>query len=146
MTVNLRAERVIDAPVEQVWAVLGDLPGWNSWNPTLFDVQGPAVVGSTVKMKLRLGPFKVPMRQEIRVYDPPRELAWRSKQTLPAKLFDVLRTFRLEPMDDGRTRLVHLEEGTGVLAGLIFALIGSGVRKGYGEMSRTLAERLKRSA
>jgi len=148
---GVRTEAVLDAPPERVWAVLADLPGWNIWNPTLFDVRRPAgatddhwqpVPGMEVRMNLRLWKLKVPMRQQIRVVDGPRELVWRSKQVLPASAFDVIRTFRLEPFEGGRTRLVQFEEGSGLLATVIFRLIGRGVTDGYDAMVKAMAGRL----
>jgi hypothetical protein len=148
---GVRTEAVVDAPPERVWEVLADLPGWNVWNPTLFDVRRPAAAtddrwapapGMEVRMNLRLWRLKVPMRQQIRVVDAPRELVWRSKQMLPAAAFDVIRTFRLEPAEGGGTRLLQFEEGSGFLAKAIFALIGKGVRDGYDNMARALAGRL----
>lgn len=148
---RVRIGTVIDAPPERVWAVLADLPGWNIWNPTLFDVRRPTsasddhwqpVAGMEVRMRLRLWKLKVPMRQQIRVVDAPRKLVWRSKQMLPASAFDVVRTFRLEEVEGGRTRLLQYEEGSGFLAGAIFALIGKGVVQGYDDMSKALAERV----
>lgn len=134
-------ETVLDAPPERVWAVLADLPGWNGWNPTLFAVGGPAQAGTDVRMKLRLGRLTVPMRQEIRMVDPPRELAWRSRQAWPAA-FDVVRRFVLEPMDGGRTRLIQTETATGFLARPIVAVIGGMVTRGYDDLGRALARRL----
>lgn len=139
----LRTETVVEAPPEQVWAVLTDLEGWDGWNPTLFAVRGgPARPGAEVRMKLRLGPFTVPMRQQIRTVDPPRELTWRSKQMVPASAFDVVRSFRLEPIDGGRTRLVQTETYSGFLAGVAFRLIGKPVLRGYEEIGRALADAL----
>ncbi len=142
--VVLRSETVIDAPPDQVWKVLGDLVAWDTWNPTLFAVQpdaGELEVGKEIRMKLRLGGMVVPMRQQIRVVDPPRELRWRSKQMVPAPAFDVLRSFRLEPLDGSRTRLVQTETMTGFLAKPTSRLIGKLVVKGYDDLGRALAER-----
>ncbi len=154
MTAGVRTEAVLDAPPERVWEVLADLPGWNIWNPTLFDVRRPVgaaddhwrpAPGMEVRMSLRLWKLKVPMRQQIRVVDAPRELVWRSKQMLPAAAFDVVRTFRLEPVEGGKTRLLQFEQGSGFLAEAIFRLIGKGVTDGYDAMVKALARRIKAS-
>lgn len=136
---------IIDAPPDRVFAVLADLVGWNEWNPTLFDVDGRAVVGRAVRMTLQLGPLHVPMHQVITAVEPPGLLTWDSQQMVPAVLFDVHRTFRLEPVDAG-TRLLQREEGLGLLAPLAFGLIGGLVRQGYAAMSTALARRVAAGA
>jgi hypothetical protein len=139
----LRVETVIDAPPEEVWRHLVDMKGWNAWNPTLFDVQGgSAEPGQEIRMKLRLGRITVPMRQQIRAVDPPREFTWRSKQLVPAPALDVVRSFRLEPLDGGRTRLVQTETMSGFLARPTAQLIGKLVVRGYEDLGRALAGRV----
>lgn len=151
---GVRSEVVLDAPPERVWAVLADMPGWNIWNPTLFDVRRPASAtddhwepapGMEVRMTLRLWKLKVPMRQQVRVVEPPHELVWRSKQMLPASAFDVIRTFRLAPVEGGKTRLIQFEQGSGFLAHAIFCVIGKGVTDGYDAMVKALVQRLSAS-
>ena len=143
---ELRLETVIDAPPERVWAVLADFSAWDQWNPTLLHPNGPPVVGTEVKMKLQLGPVKVPMRQQIREVAPARKLVWRSKQPVPARALDVERHFVIEPVDDGqRSRLIQTETTTGWLARLEVALLGKPITKGYENMARALAERVAQS-
>ena len=143
---ELRVETVIDAPPDRVWAVLADFAHWDAWNPTLLHPNGPPVPGTEVRMKLQLGPVKVPMRQQIREVAPPSRLVWRSRQALPQAL-DVERHFEIEPLDDGRrSRLVQSETTTGWLAGLEVALLGRMIKQGYENMARALAERVEKTA
>ncbi|HET7490222.1 MAG TPA: SRPBCC domain-containing protein [Acidimicrobiales bacterium] len=138
---QLRTETVIDAPPQAVWDVLADFAAWDGWNPTLQRASGPPVVGTDVRMRLRLGRVHVPMRQRILVADGPRELAWNSRQPVPAAL-DVIRRFLLEPADGGRTRLVQLEDTTGFLGWLEVRLLGRLIVRGYDALARALAARL----
>jgi uncharacterized protein YndB with AHSA1/START domain len=139
---ELRVETVIDAPPERVWAVLADFARWDQWNPTLLHPDGPPAAGTEVRMKLQLGPVKVPMRQLIREVAPPRRLVWRSRQPIPRAL-DVERQFEIEPVDDGRrSRLVQSETTTGWLAGAEVALLGKAIIRGYENLARALAERV----
>ena len=143
--VVLRTETVIDAPPARVWEILADLPAWDTWNPTLFAVRpgfGALEPGKEIRMKLRLGRIVVPMRQQIRVVDPPHELRWRSKQLVPAPALDVIRSFLLEPVEGGRTRLRQNETMTGFLAKPTSKLIGKLVVKGYDDLGRALARRV----
>jgi hypothetical protein len=138
---ELRVETVIDAPPERVWAVLTDFATWDEWNPTLLSPNGPPVAGTEVRMKLKLGRFTVPMRQQIREVDPPRKLVWRSRQAVPAAL-DVVRTFEIEPLDGGRSKLIQSEVTTGWLARLEVALFRRPILKGYEDIARGLAQRV----
>jgi hypothetical protein len=140
----LRSETVLDAPPEQVWKMLSDLAAWDTWNPTLFGVRPGSSLepGREVRMKLRLGPVVMPMRQQVQVVDPPRELRWRSKQLVPAPALDVIRSFQLEPLEGGRTRLVQTEAMSGFLAKRTARLMGKLIVKGYDDLGRALATRV----
>ena len=142
---ELRLETEIDAPPERVWALLADFATWDQWNPTLRSPSGPPVPGAEVRMKLRLGPLTVPMRQQIREVDPPRKLVWRSRQLVPEALLDVVREFRIEPLDGGRSLLVQSEKTTGWLAGFEVSLLGKAIVKGYEDLARALTEAIARA-
>lgn len=143
--VVLRSETVLDAPPDRVWEILADLAAWDTWNPTLFAVRPGTEtleVGKEIRMKLRLGRIVMPMRQQIRMVDPPHELRWRSKQLVPAPALDVNRSFRLEPFDGGRTRFVQSEAMSGFLAKPTSRALGKLIVKGYEDLGRALAGRV----
>lgn len=143
---ELRTETIIDAAPEQVWEILVDMARWDEWNPTLFKVKGEPIVGEEVRMKLRLGRFRVPMRQRILVVDRPRELVWNSLQPLPGAL-DVIRRFQLEVVGSGaQTRLVQSEATAGYLARIEVMLLGRAIVEGYEQLARALARRVGRAA
>jgi len=137
----LHVETVVDATPEQVWEALADFGSWNEWNPTLFQASGPPAVGSQVRMKLQLGPFKVPMRQQILSIDPPHELVWRSLQPVQSAL-DVVRRFRVEPLEGGRTRLLQSETTNGFLGAIEVRLLGKAIKRGYANLGQALSRRV----
>jgi hypothetical protein len=138
MAARLRHVSEIPATPEQVWAVLTDLEGWKTWNPTLVEPRGELREGSVVRMKLRLGRVSMPMKQKIVELTPPSALRWQSRFG-PAWLFLVTRTFHLERVDETGTRLEQSEEGTGLLARLIFVFTGPPTVRGYVAISEALA-------
>ncbi len=132
-------ETVIRAAPEAVWEALVDVASWRAWNPTFLDPEGPLVPGTTVPMRLRMGPFRMPMQQDIRVVDPPRILAWRSTN-LRRGVMDVDRMFAVEAGTGGDTILTQSETASGwavpfgypllrrsILSG--FAALGDGLRR-----------------
>ena len=137
MSPRLELVREIGAPPERVWEVLTDLARWHTWNPTLLEPRGELVENSVVRMKLNLGKRAMAMRQEIVEVSPPKVLRWRSRFG-PAWMFAVLRTFRLDPVGEGRTRLEQSEVGSGFLARLIFVFTGPPTTRGYTALAEAL--------
>jgi hypothetical protein len=141
MAARLELVSEIAASPEEVWAVLTDLDGWASWNPTLLEPRGELVVGSVVRMKLKLGRLAMPMKQKIVEVTPPSVLRWQSRFG-PTWLFLVTRTFRIEPAGEGRSRLEQSEVGSGLLARLIFVFTGPPTVRGYTAQAEALEARL----
>jgi hypothetical protein len=141
MAARLELVSEIAASQEEVWAVLSDLDGWGSWNPTLLEPRGDLVVGSVVRMKLRLGRLSMPMKQKIVEVTPPSVLRWESRFG-PTWMFLVTRTFRIEPSGEGKVRFEQSEVGTGFLARLIFVFTGPPTVRGYTAQAEALAARL----
>ena len=145
MSAHLEMVREIGATPERVWEVLTDLTEWDSWNPTLSQPQGELVEGSTVRMNLKLGRRSSAMRQEIVEVSPPSVLRWRSLFG-PKWMFSVLRTFRIDPAGDDRSRFEQSEVGTGVFARLIFMFTGPPTVRGYAALAEALERRLAEQA
>lgn len=142
--VDVQLVRDLAASPQDVWDALTDVRDWGRWNPTLRRANGPLVVGTTVRMQLRLGPVWVPMRQEVEVVDAPRRLAWRSINGVRG-FMDVDREFRLDPVDGG-TRLTQQETATGPGAPVLMPLLHDLIRDGYAALAEALATRVARTA
>jgi len=136
---EIRVERIIDAPVERVWATLVGVESWPEWNPTLLK-SSPLVVGADITMPLRMGPLVVPTPQRVLEVDPPRQLRWMSRQ-VPG-LFEVHRTFRLEALEDGRTHFAQFENGNTPLARAVLPFLEKTIEEGYENLAAALAARV----
>jgi uncharacterized protein YndB with AHSA1/START domain len=54
MSVSAEASTDIDAPIEEVWRHITDLPRYGEWNPFVVRVDGPsAAVGSRLRLRAR---------------------------------------------------------------------------------------------
>ena len=101
---ELRAEAVIDAPAERVWAVLTDLSQMPDWSPELVRMM-PLKRGG-----LRLGQWYLginrrkaviwPSRSVVAVLEPGRSLAWDTKSSGARWIWELV-------PDGERTRVVH---------------------------------------
>lgn len=141
---ELRHEAIIEAPAEEVWEALVDVAAWPEWNPTLLRCDLPLVAGSNVKMKLQLGPLVLPMRQLVLEVDAPRLLRWKTRQ--PPGVFEVERSFELQPLAGGRTHFSQYEVGATWVAARIVPLLERPIEEGYRRLAQALDQRLRERA
>ena len=71
--------------------------------------------------------------------NPERRLAWLGRFLLPG-LFDGAHSFTLEPLPDGRTRLVQSESFTGILVWFSRRLLKN-TEAGFRDMTTALQQR-----
>jgi len=97
---EVRAETLIAAPPERVWALLTDLASYPSWNRFMPRVRGDLVAGGEVQAEVRFsrGFLGIPLRFRAQVLrcDSCREIRWMGK-LLSRWLFGGVHSFVLEP-------------------------------------------------
>ena len=110
--IQVRASRVIDRPIVDVWAYLSNLDNMPSWDPGLVAVEWrrPLTVGSVVVLRdssplFRMASRLVPLpRFVVSELEPGRRLGlWASPDRGKSWLHAV---YSLDP-DDGRTRVTR---------------------------------------
>lgn len=123
---RFEADTDIAADVEQVWAVLVDVPRWPEWTASVSRAErgepGPLAVGATARLtqpKLRPAVWRVTELTEG------REFTWVS-QTPGVR---TRGEHRLLPLPDGRTRVELVIAQSGPLAGLIGWFYGDLLRR-----------------
>lgn len=104
----------IEAPVERVWELLIDLPGWEAWAPDVHGVRLGSAVAADAAFSWAIGRTRIESR--FAVVKPGRELTW----TGAALWTRAVDRHVLEPTGDGAT-LHYIEESlAGVLVPLFF--------------------------
>ena len=144
MTVQTQID--IDAPPERVWAVLTDFERYPTWNPFIREIQGEVRPGA--RLHVRLGPpGKKPsaFKPVVTRAEPDREFAWLG--ILGASwVFGGAHTFRLEPLEDGRTRFHNSEAFGGVLVPFMRKSLDTGWRRGFESMNEALKAESEKAA
>ena len=120
----------IDAPIEQVWAVMLDTASYGEWNPFVerAECASPPKVGEPIVLHVRWANGRTTTSPErISVIDPPHDEDGVRRATLayvyeglPSKLGLVkgVRYQRLSQEQDGPTRYDTVEEFSGPLVRL----------------------------
>ena len=109
---TVRTTTKIDAPVATVWTVLSHLDSYGEWNPVIRRADGRLTVGSIVTIDV--GPHAEQIDCRVTRVEPTAGFSWRFRGLHPL-LYRGEHSFRLEAIDDGRTRLVDQESFAGIL-------------------------------
>jgi hypothetical protein len=140
---QLRTEIEIDARPAAVWAVLVDLERHAEWNPFLVQASGEVREGERLRVRLSPpGGRAITMRPRVTVADEARTFEWLGHLGVRG-LFDGRHRFDLEPLGDGRTRLVQSETFTGLLVPLLARFLEAKTRAGFVAMNEALRARVE---
>ncbi|MEQ1569450.1 MAG: SRPBCC domain-containing protein [Myxococcota bacterium] len=135
----LETEVVLDADPERVWSVLTDGERFHEWNPFLRSMRGALVEGGRLENHMTpAGGSPMTFRPTVLEVVPARRLRWLGRLLVP-RLFDGEHSFELQPLADGRTRLVHGERFRGVALWLVDV---QKFRADFDAMNQALARRV----
>jgi hypothetical protein len=137
---SLYAEIEINAPAEQVWNALIRKQDWRLWNTFLFDCD-PALAfspGRSVHLAMQRleGDEETEFQPLVTVMQGPIRLKWVSK--IPGLRSE--HSFELQEITPGRTRYLHRDTFSGMLASVFLPFIRHDERQGL----RRMAHQLKR--
>ena len=104
----------IAAPADRVWAVLTDLRAYARWNPEITVVDGKAVVGETLTLRVHSDRGTSTIRPAVRAAEPGRELRWLNHFHEIGGLADGEQRFTIEAAGQGRVRFTQAETFRGI--------------------------------
>lgn len=141
MRLALRTEILIAASAARVWEVLTDFTAFPSWNPFIRRIDGIAVPGTRLSVRIRPpGGRAMTFRPTVLRVEPEQHLSWRGRTLLPG-LFDGEHVFELEAVSAREVRFVHAEHFRGVLVPLLAGTLRTTTREGFEQMNAALKRR-----
>lgn len=140
---NIRTELEIDAPIEEVWAVLSDIESWESWNPVIPRIQASPRLGGGVRFEIHVPPGKpLKLAAKFLAWEENREMAWGGG--LPG-VVKGNHYFRLEPLNGDRCRIIHGEDFGGFVPLILLTRKRvANIEAAYSRMNEALATETKR--
>ncbi|HET9929131.1 MAG TPA: SRPBCC domain-containing protein [Polyangiaceae bacterium] len=143
---EVRTEIEISAPPAQIWKVLLDFRRYPEWNPFIVHLAGEPNVGSKLAMTLSLPDSNREREVTSRLLrcDTEQELRWLGHLWMKG-LFDGEHFLRLEPRDDGTTRIVHGEDFHGIFLRFMMKQVTETTR-GFVYMNQALKKRVEQGA
>jgi hypothetical protein len=141
---ELQTQIDIAATPERVWLTLIDFSSYPSWNPFVTEASGDLRLGGRLRVRIAPpGGRAMVFKPAVITFDEHRELRWRGRLVL-ASLFQGEHYFRIEPIDEGTTRLYHGEQFSGLLVPLLWSQLQREAKPGFELMNRALKARVER--
>ena len=116
---GINTEVEIKAPVNAVWKVLTDFGKYQEWNHFITSIEGNLEKGAKLSITVEppgLGAMK--FKPDIKVLDQEKELCWLG-HLMVTGIFSGRHSFRLEELENFRTRLVQSESFSGLLVPVV---------------------------
>lgn len=136
----------IEAPITDVWDMLTDFEKYEKWNPFIKCIKGTFELGSKLEVYLQPPGMKgTSMSPVLSKIEPVNEFRWMGNLWIKG-IFDGEHAFRLEELENERTRLIQCERFRGILAPLILHLIGDKTREGFQRMNSSLKNECEKRA
>jgi hypothetical protein len=133
---QISSETEIATTPEQVWSVLTDFGAYPQWNPFIRSITGEARVGQTLDVRIN----RMRFRPKVLHVVPGRELRWLGHLLVPG-LFDGEHRFEIERLAPDRVLFRQSERFTGLLAPLLWPLMGKSTARGFDAMNQALKQR-----
>jgi hypothetical protein len=139
---SISASTTIRAPIDRVWAILGDLSRYPEWSPFVTAAEGRAEVGEVVTLVVAMTPGRAPLRQRetISRWDEGREIRWGMVMG-HRLLLKAERYQRLTELSGAATRYETADVFEGLLLPVVFALYGARIQAGFDATAAALKER-----
>jgi hypothetical protein len=146
MAKQLRTQIDVDATPERVWQVLTDLAAYPRWNPFIVRAEGDARPGERLTLRMQpAGGRAITFRPTVLEADPGRRLRWLG-HLLVNGLFDGEHSFTIEPLGEGRARLVQQEDFRGLLVPLMARSLDRRTLPAFEQMNQALKRRAEQPA
>ena len=143
---SIATEIEIAAPASAVWSQMADTEGHATWNPLMKHMSGELTVGEKLDVTIQ-SQDNAPMsfKPLVLVSEEDQELRWVGRLGFKG-IFDGEHYFIMEETAEGTTLFRHGETFSGMLAYVLFPLIGEDTESGFKAMNEALKARVEEKA
>jgi hypothetical protein len=139
MPVKIEHRVGIQAPAEEIWAVISDIEGWSRWNPIYPKAQGVLRIGAPLSLELALADRQPQtIRPVILDWIPNEQIHWRL--TAVGGLVRTTRYLEIEKLGEGACIFANGEVFDGLLGPLAVRSLRGAVRSGFRAMGEAVKE------
>jgi hypothetical protein len=141
---EIRTEIEIDAPVEEVWAILIDFARYSEWNPFIREISGELRQSAQLQVNLGSpGGRTMKFKPIVQMIEAQKSFRWLGHLLLPG-LFDGEHIFELEAAGHHATRFIQREKFRGILVGLFRKSLDTDIKSGFIAMNEALKKEVEK--
>lgn len=135
---NIETSIIINKPVAQVWNIFSDFENYENWNPFVKSVKGDVKKGNQIEVTLTPeGMNEQVFTPQVLDFTPNKSFRWKGKLGMKG-IFDGEHYFNFETIENGKTKLTHGENFSGILSGIVLKMIGEKTENGFHAMNEAL--------
>jgi hypothetical protein len=137
MNKSISTEIVINAPKEKVWDILTDFKNYKEWNPFIVNIDGELGVNNRLTNTMLNGNKTFVFKPKILKVLPNQYFDWLGSLFVKG-IFDGHHYFEIEELPEGRVKLKHGENFSGILSSYILKKIGDETRNNFIKMNQAI--------
>lgn len=135
---SIQTEIIINASTERVWNLLTDFANYPNWNTFIVSIEGKPEKGNQLINTMIVNGKKNVFKPTITEVNQNQYFEWLGK--LPLGMFNGRHYFKLESIGENQTKLIHGENFSGWMRGIIMSSIGEATRNNFVKMNKELKE------
>lgn len=135
---SIKTEILINADIKTVWNILMDFDAYPQWNPFIKEISGNPEVGKPIRAVMDLGEGQKDfiVFPTVTVNNNHSHFAWLGHLWVKG-IFNGMHHFELK-QEGNKTRFLQYENFTGILSGILFAIVGKKTENGFEAMNEAL--------
>lgn len=134
---NIETEIIINASKEKVWDILSNFNNYKNWNPFIKDSQGVIKLGSKLVNTIYIDESKNVFNPTLVEVTVNKSFSWLGSLYFKS-FFSGRHYFEIKEISKNQVKLIHGEDFTGIISGLVFNKISQSTKAGFVKMNEAL--------
>lgn len=134
---NIETQITINASKEKVWSILSDFNHYKNWNPFIRHSEGEMKLGGKLTNHIYIDGKKNVFTPTLVEVSPNKSFSWLGSLFFKS-FFSGRHYFEIKEISKNQVKLIHGEDFTGMISGLVFNKISESTKAGFVKMNEAL--------
>lgn len=134
---NIETDIIINASKEKVWETLSNFNNYKNWNPFIKYSEGEMKLGGKLINHIYIDGKKNVFNPTILEVTPNKSFHWLGSLFFKG-FFSGRHYFEIQEISENQVKLIHGEDFTGMISGLVYNKISESTKAGFVKMNEAL--------